>query len=60
MGILNVLIVMKSMSIDNKLFKKYTNIWEKVSNLMNTEFDSEPVYDANDKYMKIKLRNIWR
>ena len=30
-------------AIDNKLFKKHTNIWEKVSNLMNIEFDSEPV-----------------
>ena len=27
---------------DNKLFKKYTKIWERVSNLMNIEFDSEP------------------
>ena len=28
---------------DNKLFKKYNKIWEKISNLLNTEFDSEPV-----------------
>ena len=26
---------------DNKLLKKYNKIWERVSNLMNTEFDSE-------------------
>ena len=34
---------------DNKLLKKYTKIWEKVSSLMNIEFDSEPVYGDNDK-----------
>ena len=29
---------------DNKLLKKYNKIWERVSNLMNIEFDIEPVY----------------
>ena len=38
--------------IDNKLLKKYNKIWE--SSLMNIEFDSEPVYGDNDKYIKIK------
>ena len=36
----------KSMSFkvgDNKLLKKYNKIWEKISNVMNIEFDSEPV-----------------
>ena len=28
---------------DNRLLKKYTEIWEKVSILMDIEFDSEPV-----------------
>ena len=41
---------------DNKLLKKYTKIWEKISNLMNIEFDSEPVYGDNDKYIKIKIK----
>ena len=41
--------------IDNKLLKKYTKIWEKVSNLMNIKFDSEPVYGDNDKYIKTKV-----
>ena len=41
--------------IDNKLLKKYTKIWEKVSNLMNIKFDSEPVYGDNDKYIKTKI-----
>ena len=30
-------------AIDNKLFIKHTNIWEKVGNLVNIEFDREPV-----------------
>ena len=41
---------------DNKLLKKYNKIWEKISNLMNTEFDSEPVYGDNDKYIKTKIK----
>ena len=40
---------------ENKLLRKYNKIWERVSNLMNIEFDSEPVYVGNDKYIKIKL-----
>ena len=40
---------------DNKLFKKYNKICEKISNLMNIEFDSEPVYGDNDKYIKKKI-----
>ena len=42
--------------IDNKLLKEYTKIWEKVSNLMNIKFDSEPVYGDNEKYMKTKIK----
>ena len=41
---------------DNKLLKKYNKIWEKISNLMNIEFDSEPVYGNNDKYIKTKIK----
>ena len=41
---------------DNKLLKKYTKIWERVSNLMNIKFDSEPVYGDNDKYIKTKIK----
>ena len=41
---------------DNKLLKAYNNIWEKVSNLMNIEFDSEPVYGDNDKCIKTKAK----
>ena len=40
---------------DNKLLTKCNKkIWEKISNLMNTKFDSEPVYGDNDKYIKTK------
>ena len=43
-------------AIDNKLLKKYTKIWEKV--LVNIEFDSEPVFGDNDKYIKTKIRHM--
>ena len=41
---------------DNKMLKKYNKIWEKITNLMNIEFDSEPVYGDNDKYIKTKIK----
>ena len=41
---------------DNKLLKNYNKIWEKISILMNIEFDSEPVYGDNDKYIKTKIK----
>ena len=41
---------------DNKLLKRYTKIWETVSNLMNIKFDSELVYGDNDKYIKTKIK----
>ena len=39
---------------DNKLLKKNNKIWEQISNLMNIEFDSEPVHGDGDKYIKTK------
>ena len=41
---------------DQRLLKKYKKIWERVSNLMNTEFDSKPVYGDNDKYITTKIK----
>ena len=41
---------------DNKLLKKSNKIWEKVGNLLNIEFDSEPVYGKVDKYIKTKIK----
>ena len=42
---------------DNRLLKKYTKIWGKISSLMNIEFDSEHVYGDNDKYIKTKMKS---
>ena len=41
---------------DNKLLKRCNKIWEEISNLMNMEFNSEPVYGDNDKYIKTKIK----
>ena len=41
---------------DNELLKKYNKIWEIITNLLNIEFDSEPVYGDNDKYIKTKIK----
>ena len=41
---------------DNKLLKKYNKIWKKISNLMNINFDSGPVYGHNDKHIKTKIK----
>ena len=41
---------------DKKLLKNYIKIWEKVSNLTDIKFDSEPVYGNNDKYIKAKIK----
>ena len=41
---------------DNKLSKKCNGIWEIISNLLNIEFDSEPAYGDNDKYIKTKIK----
>ena len=46
---------------DKKLLKNYTEIWKKISNLINTNFDSEPIYGDNDgdndKYIKTKIKS---
>ena len=41
---------------DSKLFKKYCKIWETISGLLGTEFDSEPVYGDTDSYIKTKVK----
>ena len=40
---------------DNKLLKKYNKIWGKISNLLNIESESEPIYGDVDKYIKTKI-----
>ena len=55
---LNALIVIRqclSRLLIIKLLKKYTKIWERVSSLMNIEFDSEPVDGDKHKYIKKKI-----
>ena len=41
---------------DNKLLKKYNKIWEKISNLLDIKFDSQPVYGNGEKYIKTKIK----
>ena len=41
---------------DKKLLKNYNKIWGKISNLLNKEFDSEPVYGDNDKYIWARIK----
>ena len=53
--------IKKTMSFnvtDKKIIKKYTKIWEKISNLLDKEFDSDPVYGDNDKYINTKLKQF--
>ena len=40
---------------NNEFLEKHTAIWEKVSDLVNEKFDSDPIY--NNKYINIKIRS---
>ena len=45
-----------SFSTDNNEFlERYTKIWEKISDLIDKKFDSDPVY--NNKYINTKIRS---
>ena len=50
---------MSSKVNNNRLLKKYTKIREKISSLINIEFDSKLIYGDHDKYLKTK-KVIWR
>ena len=41
---------------DNKLLKKYSQMWKKVETLLRIEFDSKPAYGDNDEYIKTKMK----
>ena len=41
---------------DKQLLKKYNQTWKKAKSLLNTKFDSKPVYGDNDKYIKTKIK----
>ena len=46
-----------SFKVNNRqLLKNYNKIWEKVEKLMKTDFESKPVYDDDDKYIKTKIK----
>ena len=40
---------------DKKLLKNNNKIWEKISNLLNKEFDRKPVYGDDDKFIWAKI-----
>ena len=42
--------------INNKLFKKYNKIWERVNNLMNIKLDSKPFYRDSNKNIQTKTK----
>ena len=41
---------------DKQLLKKTNQIWKRIEKLFKIEFDSDPVYDDNDKYIKTKIK----
>ena len=41
---------------EKEFLKKYNQIWKRIEKLLKTEFDSEPVYGDNDKYIKTKIK----
>ena len=40
---------------NNEFLERYTAIWEKISDLVNKKFDSDPIY--NNKYIYTKIRS---
>ena len=38
------------------MLKKYNKIWKIVEKLLKIEFDSEPVFGDNNKYIKTKIK----
>ena len=45
---------MNLLANDEKILKKYSDIWNEIKSLIKKEFNSEPVY--NDKYIKTKIK----
>ena len=41
---------------EEKVFDKYNEIWERVSNIINKEFNSRLAY--NKKYLKLKKKRL--
>ena len=40
---------------NNEILERYTAIWEKMSDLVNKKFESDPIY--NNKYINTKIRS---
>ena len=41
---------------DESVYFKYTEIWNKIKNILNIKFHSQPIYD--DKYIKTKVKTF--
>ena len=46
---------MSFLTDNNEFLESYKKIWEKISDLINKKFDSDPVY--NNKYINTKIRS---
>ena len=46
---------MSFFTTNNEFLERYTEIWEKISDLVNKKFDSDPIY--NNKYINTKIRS---
>ena len=46
---------MSFLTDNNEFLERYTKIWEKISDLIDKKFDSDPVY--NTKYINTKMRS---
>ena len=46
---------MSFLTDNNEFLERYIKIWEKISDLINKKFDSDPVY--NNKYINTKIRS---
>ena len=42
--------------VDESVYLKYTEIWNKIKNSLNTRFHSQPIYD--DKYIESKVKTF--
>ena len=47
--------MMSFFTTNNEFLERYTAIWEKISNLVNKKFNSDPIY--NNKYINTKIRS---
>ena len=46
---------MSFFTTNNEFLERYTAIWEKISDLVNKKFDSDPIY--NNKCINTKIRS---